>query len=108
MHGGARERNTEGNKVTGFNYIIIQGAKSCELLHFHGSVVEVSVRLRSGAISLDNWCPVFQDNLVSSSMVTMFPHQLLSDAYRIHICGDWQVIYQSLAKLRQPHHNKIK
>jgi hypothetical protein len=28
MHGGARERNTEGNKVTGFNYIIIQGAKS--------------------------------------------------------------------------------
>jgi hypothetical protein len=73
--------------VTSFNYIIHQGAKSCELLHFHSSVVEVSVLLQCGTISLDNWCPVFQDNLVSSSWVEMFPHQLLNDAYRITFVG---------------------
>jgi hypothetical protein len=87
MHGGARERNTEGNKVTGFNYIIIQGAKSCELLHFHSGVVEVSVHLPCGAIALDNWCPLFQDNMVSSSRVAMFPHQLLSGSYSITFVG---------------------
>jgi len=87
MHRGARERNTEGKKVTGFNYITIQGAKLCKFLHFHSGVVEVSVRLRCGAIALDNWCPLFQDNMVSSFRVTMFLHQLLNDAYRITFVG---------------------
>jgi hypothetical protein len=87
MHRGARERNTEGNKVTDFNYIIFQGAKSCELLHFHSGVVEVSVHLRCVAIALDNWCPLFQDNTVSSSRVIMFPHQYLIDAYAITFVG---------------------
>jgi len=30
---------------------------------------------------------MFQDNMVSSSRVTMFPHQLLIDAYTITLVG---------------------
>ena len=82
-------------------------------LYFHSGVVEVSVRLWCGTIALDNWCPLFQDNMVSSFRVTMFLHQLLSDAYSITFVGtgksftnSWQSPdNHTKVKPRDCHHN---
>jgi hypothetical protein len=54
----------KGKRVTGLNYILNQGTKSCGLLYFHSSVAEVSILLRCGATSLDNWFPVFQNKVL--------------------------------------------
>jgi hypothetical protein len=40
---------------------------SCKSLGFCRGIVEVSILLGCGTISLGEWCPVFQDNIVLSS-----------------------------------------
>jgi len=51
--------------------LLQQTPQTCTSLGFHSGEAYVPVQWRYGAVSLDDWCPTFQDSRMDSSHSTL-------------------------------------